>query len=328
MSLCKLAMNTTSLRNGERTMRTCDFKFKALLKATALVAAILLLSAGVSFGQQVVNLTAGSAGVTLPDGTGVPMWGYTCGTVATGSTATCAALNPLSAGGLVGAVGVVNGGSAYTSAPGVMFTGGGGTGATAVANIQGGQVVSVSLTSPGIGYTSAPAVSFSGGGGSGATATAGLAWSPVVITVPSGQALTINLTNNLYSSLLTGTGTTPVNPIPTSIMIVGQVGGGLGSLSQRTTTPSPSHANSQGCVTWFIADTTNTPPGTPCTTDASGAVPPVQGPRVQSLATEVAPVVAGSTTAPTSLTWSALRPGTYLLESATHPSIQVPMGLV
>ena len=103
-------------------------------------------------------------------------------------------------------------------------------------------------------------------------------------------------------------------------MIVGQVGGGLGSA--RTTTPSPDHTNAQGCVTWFIADPTNTPPGIPCTTDASGAQPPSQGPRVQSFSTEVA---AGATTA---LTWSALRPGTYLLESGTHPSIQVPMGLI
>jgi len=27
------------------------------------------------------------------------------------------------------------------------------------------------------------------------------------------------------------------------------------------------------------------------------------------------------------LTWSGLRPGTYLFESGTHPSIQGPMGL-
>ena len=46
-----------------------------------------------------------------------------------------------------------------------------------------------------------------------------------------------------------------------------------------------------------------------------------QGPRVQSFSTEVA---AGATT---SLTWTAPRPGTYLIESGTHPSIQGPMGL-
>ena len=42
---------------------------------------------------------------------------------------------------------------------------------------------------------------------------------------------------------------------------------------------------------------------------------------MQSFGTEVA---AGATTA---LTWPLLKPGTYLLESGTHPSIQVPMGL-
>src|SRR5579864_7653498 len=148
-------------------------------------------------------------------------------------------------------------------------------------------------------------------------------WSPVVITVPyvaaatggSATSLTINLTNNL-SFTPTTTGAT-ANTIPTSIVIVGQLGGGLGTA--RTSTPSPDHTNAQGCVTWFIASSA---PGKPCTTDTSGATPPAQGPRVQSMATEV---TAGATTA---LTWSALRPGTYLLESGTHPSIQVPMGLI
>src|ERR1700751_1181237 len=145
-------------------------------------------------------------------------------------------------------------------------------------------------------------------------------WSPVVITVPTGQGLTINLTNTL--SFATGSGT---NNIPTSIVIVGQVGGGLGNAAQRTTTPSPSHANAQGCPTWFIASPA-TPPGTPCPAPQSGSsgTPPNQANRVQSMATEV---VAGATTA-TALTWTGLKPGTYLLESGTHPSIQVPMGLI
>ena len=159
-------------------------------------------------------------------------------------------------------------------------------------------------------------------------------WSPVVITVPyvaaaaggSATSLTINLTNNLS---FTPTGTTTANTVPTSIVIVGQVGGGLGALAQRTTTVSPSHADAQGCVTWFIA---NTAPGTPCTTDASGAVPPNQANRVQSFSTEVAAAgatpVAPQVASGSALTWSNLRPGTYLLESGTHPSIQVPMGLI
>jgi hypothetical protein len=161
-----------------------------------------------------------------------------------------------------------------------------------------------------------------------ASATAGAvmnAWSPVVITVPAtstgATSLTINLTNSLSFTPTTPTGST-ANTIPTSIVIVGQVGGGLGSA--RTTTPSPSHATAQDCPTWFIAAN---PPGTPCTVatpNVTVGTPPAQGPRVQSMATEV---LATATTA-TALTWSSLKPGTYLLESGTHPSIQVPMGLI
>src|SRR5262249_40652399 len=123
-------------------------------------------------------------------------------------------------------------------------------------------------------------------------------WSPIVITVPytgSSTSLSINLTNNLPA------------PVPTSITIVGQLGGGLGT--SVTKKPSPLHDN-QG-TTWPIAN--------------AGPVftPPAQGDRVQSFATEVA---AGQSSAQP-LTWNNLRPGTYLLESGTHPSIQGPMGL-
>src|ERR1700676_5059515 len=128
-------------------------------------------------------------------------------------------------------------------------------------------------------------------------------WSPVVITVPPGP-LTINLTNSL-----------PITPggagIPPSLMIVGQLGAGLGDAP--TTTPSPTHAPLQ--VTWPIAATNPPAAGAPTFN------PPSQQPRVQSFGTEVAQ---GTTTA---LTWAALKPGTYLIESGTHPSIQGPMGL-
>jgi hypothetical protein len=117
-----------------------------ILKTAVLAVTVLLLGASVAFAPQQVNLAAGPATAIMLDGSTVPMWGYTCGTAVTGSTASCAKLDPLATG-----------------------------------------------------------------------------WSPVVITVPTGQALTINLTNNL--SFTAGTGT---NTVPTSIMIVGQVGGGLG----------------------------------------------------------------------------------------------------
>jgi len=117
-------------------------------------------------------------------------------------------------------------------------------------------------------------------------------WSPVVITVPVGT-LTISLANGLPAG------------VPTSLTIVGQLGGGLGT---PTKVASPVHPVQT--LTWPAsgADATNTPPH--------------QEDRVQSFGTQVAP---GATTALPP--WAALRPGTYLLESGTHPSIQGPMGL-
>ena len=75
-------------------IRINDLKCKAAVKATAMVSAFLLLVAVASFGQQQINLSAAPTTTTMPDGTVVPMWGYFCGTAVSGSTATCAALNP------------------------------------------------------------------------------------------------------------------------------------------------------------------------------------------------------------------------------------------
>jgi Abnormal spindle-like microcephaly-assoc'd, ASPM-SPD-2-Hydin/Bacterial Ig domain len=134
-------------------------------------------------------------------------------------------------------------------------------------------------------------------------------WSPVVITALAGQNLTIDLTNNLSFTPPSSTlpNTNSPNNIPTSLVIVGQLGGGLGT--SATYTASPTHANQS--VTWSTVG------------NSTGAqfTPPPQGPRVQSFATEV---VVGTTQR---LIWNNLRPGTYLLESGTHPSIQGPMGL-
>ena len=53
-------------------------------------------------------------------------------------------------------VAIVNGGSGFTSAPTVTFTGGGGSGATGEAVISQGKVVAVTITNPGTGYITAP----------------------------------------------------------------------------------------------------------------------------------------------------------------------------
>lgn len=72
----------------------------------------------------------------------------------------------------VGEVLVTAGGSGYTSAPTVTFSGGSGSGAQATATISGGAVTRINVTNAGSGYSSLPAVSLTGGGGSGATASA------------------------------------------------------------------------------------------------------------------------------------------------------------
>jgi hypothetical protein len=316
-------------------IRINDFKVKTTLKAAVLASLFVLLAAAPGFSQQVVNLTAGPATAALPDGTVVPMWGYACGAAVTGATATCAPLSGPVSGAALGALGgiyVINGGSGYTTAPAVTISAPTGTiagvtnvTATATAVVSGGAVVGFNITGHGAGYVTAPTVTFAGGSGSGAVAAAAPAWSPVQITVPFGATggLQINLTNNLSFTPATGGA---ANNVPTSIVIMGQVGAGLGALS--TSTPSPDHTDAQGCVTWFIASGA-TPPGTPCTSPQAGASgqPPIQGPRVQSMSTEV-PAGAPGAAASTSLLWANLKPGTYLLESGTHPSIQVPMGLI
>lgn len=66
-------------------------------------------------------------------------------------------------------VNVTSGGSGYTTAPTVSFTGGSGSNAAAYATLNNGAVQQVILTDPGYGYLTAPTVGFSTGG---ATATA------------------------------------------------------------------------------------------------------------------------------------------------------------
>src|SRR3989440_4771058 len=160
-----------------------------------------------------------------------------------------------------------------------------------------------------------------------ANPNAGANWSPVVITVPytesapgiSSTILTISLTNNL--SFTAGTGT---NTLPTSLVIVGQLGGGLGAAP--VTTPSPTHApqGPSGPASGGPdpSVTTSSAPADRVAAAAAGTnCPPPQPNRVQSFATEV---VFGT---PANLTWNNLKPGTYLIESGTHPSIQGAMGL-
>ena len=150
-----------------------------------------------------------------------------------------------------------------------------------------------------------PASTSSGPGGgtcstlTGAVQTGVTVWQPPLITIPaSATSLTINLTNAL--------------PVETSLVIVGLPGGSLGAPVREA---APRTHNPQTEVTW--------------TTNIGGSfTPPSQGARVRSFVPEAAP-----NTGTQSYTWTSptagasLKPGTYLIESGTYPSIQGPMGL-
>lgn len=80
---------------------------------------------------------------------------------------------------------LTNGGSGYTTAPAVSFTGGTGSGAVASA-ILGFGIASVTVTNGGSGYASSPAVGFMGGDGGGAFAVAILGFGIDSIVVTDG----------------------------------------------------------------------------------------------------------------------------------------------
>jgi hypothetical protein len=129
-------------------------------------------------------------------------------------------------------------------------------------------------------------------------------WQPPLIVVPyvsTGTSLTINLTNTL--------------PVETSLVIIGQAGGGLGSPMREAGPRTDGAHGGQTSTTW--------------TTVSPGAfTPPAQGDRARSFVPEVAGVATvGGTPAAGTYTWTALKPGTYLIRTGTYPSIQGPMGL-
>src|SRR5580700_5344500 len=135
-------------------------------------------------------------------------------------------------------------------------------------------------------------------------------WQPPLIVVPYalagtpavGPTLIINLTNTL--------------PVETSLMIIGQAGGGLGTPVREAGPRTDGAHAGQTATTW-----TTVVPAT--------FTPPTQGERARSFVPEVAGVatVGATPAAPGIYTWTNLHPGTYLIRTGTYPSIQGPMGL-
>lgn len=113
---------------------------------------------------------------------------------------------PILTGGQVVKVEMGSGGSGYTIAPAVSFSGGGSPtiAATATARISGGKVVAVDITNPGADYTSNPTVVFTntGTGGTGAAANAYIdavftvrGNKPVNFVIPSIRTKKVNETD-------------------------------------------------------------------------------------------------------------------------------------
>ncbi len=118
------------------------------------------------------------------------------------------------------------GGSGYTTAPTISFTGGGGgSGATATATVSGGVVTSITVNKPGSGYTSAPAVVItptSGGSGASATATTGQVDTCTTSNVLAANSSTTNFTfvvtvnaSTVDGATITDTATVAVTPSDT-----------------------------------------------------------------------------------------------------------------
>ena len=92
-------------------------------------------------------------------------------------------------GAMTGWFTITSGGSGYTTAPAVTFSGGGGGGASATAVVQNGKVVGLVLTDAGSGYTSIPTIAIAAPSpGPGATATA------VVTTIVNGSIGGVTIT--------------------------------------------------------------------------------------------------------------------------------------
>src|SRR6516162_846942 len=166
------------------------------------------------------------------------------------------------------------------------------------ASLSDGNVVPMWGWTCGNAVAATPSTSAGTGGGTcstltGTVQTGATVWQPPLITVPaSATSLTINLTNAL--------------PVETSLVIVGLAGGSLGAPVREG---APRTHDPQTEVTW--------------TTNIGGSfTPPSQGARVRSFAPEAAP-----NTGTQSYTWNNPKPGTYLIETGTYPSIQGPMGL-
>jgi uncharacterized repeat protein (TIGR01451 family) len=122
--------------------------------------------------------------------------------------------------GTVHQVALGSGGSGYSIAPAVSFTGGGGSGAAAFATVSAGVITSITVTNPGNGYTSVPTVVITpNGSGSGATAAAVLGTGIIYTAGVSGTVelqvtVTRNFSETISSCAVVSTKSVTIDPQP------------------------------------------------------------------------------------------------------------------
>jgi len=133
--------------------------------ATGYISGTTLTITAVSSGTLAVNSQINATGITANTiitafGTGTGLTGnYTINNSQTiGSSGSPVAITSFSA---TGGINLISGGSGYTSAPSVVFSGGGfTTTAAATCTITNGSVTGITITDAGAGYTSTPTISF------------------------------------------------------------------------------------------------------------------------------------------------------------------------
>lgn len=101
--------------------------------------------------------------------------------------------------GSAASIAVSPGGSGYTTAPAISFTGGGGTGMAAHATVSGGIVTSIVIDNPGQGYKTAPTVVI-GGPGTGAAAIVTLGLVPIanILEVVQGFVFALGTNDGVF----------------------------------------------------------------------------------------------------------------------------------
>ena len=147
----------------------------------------------------------------------------------------------------VGAARITAAGSAYTSAPTVVFSGGGGGGALGFATLTGAALASITIVSGGSGYTSAPTIALNVGGGSGAAGTAtvsaggsitaagsGYSNAPIVTFAGAGGSATATATANIFTSVGSFTVTNAGSGYTTVPTVIVSGGGGSGAAGAAT----------------------------------------------------------------------------------------------